>query len=133
MAAVRPQVQVLIPTVIGAGTPVVCAIPGTATPGSHTTGGVAPHFLLQKGWLSNNSANAVHLALVNGTAVAAGTVAVLMVPINSCTPFDLTAGGDRYEGVKIDALGGLAIKYVGTSLGTAGTVSATVKIKDILQ
>lgn len=133
MAAVRSQVQVLIPTVIGAGTPVVCAIPGTATPGSHTAGGVAPYFLLQKGWVNNNSANAVHVALVNGTAAAAGTVAVLMVPSNSSTPFDLTVGADRYEGAKIDALGGLAIKYVGTSLGTAGTISVTAKIKDVLQ
>ncbi len=120
---------------MGAGTPTVCALPGTATPGgSHpTVGGANPHFILQKGWINNNSANAVRVALVNGTHAAAGTVGDFMVGINSCTPFDYTTGSDRFEGVKIDQLGGLAMKYVGTSLGTAGTVSATVKIRDILQ
>ena len=119
---------------MGAGTPMICDLPGTVTMGGlQKAGGTNPYFIIQKGNLNSNSANAVHVALLNGSAAAAGTVGVFIIPSNSSTPFDYTVGSDRYEGVKIDALGGLCMKYVGTSLGTAGTVSATVKIKDILQ
>lgn len=129
MATVRSQTQIYIPTVMGAGTPTVVAALGTVNqPGA---GGTNPYFLLQKGVINNNSANAVHVALMNGSA--GGTVALVMIPSNGATPFDLTVGGGRYEGEKIDNAGGLCMKYVGTSLGTAGTVSGMFRIKDVLQ
>jgi len=133
MPASRPQVQIFAPTVMGAGTPVVCDLPGTATMGGAANqGGTNPYFLLQKGVINNNSGNAVHVGLLNGSAAAAGTVGVFMIPANDSVPFDWVTAA-RYDGLKIDQAGGLRMKYVGTSLGTAGTVSATVKIQDVLQ
>ena len=139
MAASRPNVQVLIPTVLGAGTAVVCALPGTVTQaGAANQGGTNPYFLLQKGFIGFQSvaASAAVYALRNGTAVAAGTVALLVCQPNFSTPFDLTVGAQEYAGVKIDQPGGLAIAPTTdrANHGTiSGTVSAMVLIKDILQ
>lgn len=142
MAAYRRQTAYLIPTVMGDGSAQVCAQPGTATAGSHTAGGVAPYFILQKGFIGwqhhAGSANgsALSLALLDGSAVAAGTIAVIVCQPNSMTPFDFTVGADRYDGVAVKSLGGLWI-HPTTELanhGTvSGTVSMTVKIKDVLQ
>ena len=138
MAAVRRQTAYLIPTVMGGGSAQICAQPGTATAGSHTTGGVAPYFLLQKGVIGfqYGGASAAVYALLDGSAVAAGTIGVFVVQPNSTTPFDFTVGGGPYEGVAVKNPGGLWM-HPTTDLanhGTiSGTVSVTVKIRDILQ
>ena len=121
MAASRPNVQVLAGTVMGAGTPTICDLPAAGK-----------YFMLQKGQIGNLSNFAVTVGLLNGTAAAAGTLALLTLGSAGSTPFDFTSPGGLYSGAKIDQLGGLAMKYVGSSFGTAGTVVATVSIKDIL-
>jgi len=106
--------------------------------GAANQGGTNPYFLLQKGYIGFQSvaASAAVYALRNGTAVAAGTVALLVCQPNASTPFDLTVGAQAYAGVKIDQLGGLAISPTTdrANHGTiSGTVSAMVLIKDVLQ
>lgn len=139
MAAVRRQTAYLIPTIMGGGSARICDLPGTVTMGgSHSAGGTNPYFLLQKGVIGfqYGGASAAVYALLDGSAVGAGTIGVFVVQPNSTTPFDFTVGGGPYEGVAVKNPGGLWM-HPTTDLanhGTiSGTVSVTVKIRDVLQ
>ena len=116
---------------IYAGSFAVLALPGTVTMGGAPGGGgTNPYFLLQGGIIANGGATAQIYALLNGSAVAAGTVAIIGVPANDSSPFQLTIGAQEYRGLKIDQAGGLWIKALSNGQGTP---FATLYFRDVLQ